>query len=58
MVSEKTVFLFPGQGAQYPGMALDLLETGSIRVKELFACASDSMGRDMTALLRDSDAEA
>jgi [acyl-carrier-protein] S-malonyltransferase len=57
MVSEKTVFLFPGQGAQYPGMALDLLETGSLAVKELFACASDSMGRDMAALLRDSDAE-
>ncbi|MDR3247992.1 MAG: ACP S-malonyltransferase [Treponema sp.] len=58
MVNKKTVFLFPGQGAQYPGMALDLLETGSAAVKELFACASDIMGKDMTALLRDSDAEA
>jgi [acyl-carrier-protein] S-malonyltransferase len=57
MVNKKTVFLFPGQGAQYPGMALDLLETGSAAVKELFGLASDIMGRDMAALLRDSGAE-
>jgi [acyl-carrier-protein] S-malonyltransferase len=56
--NKKTVFLFPGQGAQYPGMALDLLETGSKTVKELFDLASDIMGKDMAALLRDSDAEA
>jgi [acyl-carrier-protein] S-malonyltransferase len=49
-----TVFLFPGQGSQYPGMALDLLSI-SAKVKELFALASEALGRDMEALLRDSD---
>jgi [acyl-carrier-protein] S-malonyltransferase len=49
-----TAFLFPGQGSQYPGMALDLL-AASTQVKELFALASEALGRDMEALLRDSD---
>ena len=48
-------FLFPGQGAQYPGMALDLLV--SPKVKDLFAICSDCMGRDMEALIRDGGAE-
>jgi [acyl-carrier-protein] S-malonyltransferase len=51
----KTAFLFPGQGAQYPGMGLDFLDSPG--VKNLFALASDIMGRDMAALLRDSDEE-
>jgi [acyl-carrier-protein] S-malonyltransferase len=51
----KTVFLFPGQGAQYPGMGLDLLEKGGAAVRELFALASETMGRDMAALLADTD---
>jgi [acyl-carrier-protein] S-malonyltransferase len=38
-------------------MALDLLETGEAEVGRLFALASDLMGRDMGALLTDSDAE-
>jgi len=50
------VFLFPGQGAQYPGMAMDLFESSGA-VRDLFALASDSCGRDMAALLKDSDAE-
>ncbi|MDR2176441.1 MAG: ACP S-malonyltransferase [Treponema sp.] len=57
MTGKKTVFLFPGQGAQYPGMALDLLETGSAKIRELFELASEIMGRDMAALLRDSAPE-
>jgi [acyl-carrier-protein] S-malonyltransferase len=57
MVAKNTalVFLFPGQGAQYPGMALDLWEASGA-VKELFALASDIMGRDMRELLG-TDAE-
>ncbi|MDR1596304.1 MAG: ACP S-malonyltransferase [Treponema sp.] len=58
MVSNKTkaAFLFPGQGAQYPGMALDFLAS-SKTAAALFALASEAMGRDIEALLRDSDAE-
>jgi [acyl-carrier-protein] S-malonyltransferase len=52
----KTAFLFPGQGAQYPGMALDFLAL-SPAARELFALASDAMGKDMEELLRSSDAD-
>jgi [acyl-carrier-protein] S-malonyltransferase len=52
----KAAFLFPGQGAQYPGMALDFLAV-SPAARELFSLASDAMGADMEALLRSSDAE-
>ncbi|MDR3122907.1 MAG: acyltransferase domain-containing protein, partial [Treponema sp.] len=52
----KTAFLFPGQGAQYPGMALDFLAASKAAV-ELFALASDAMGRDLEELLRAADAE-
>ncbi|MDR1863848.1 MAG: acyltransferase domain-containing protein, partial [Treponema sp.] len=54
---KKAFFLFPGQGAQYPGMALDLLEAGGSSLKELFSLASDITGRDMKALLGESDKE-
>ncbi|MDR1637389.1 MAG: ACP S-malonyltransferase [Treponema sp.] len=54
---KRVVFLFPGQGAQYPGMGLDLLESGSGAVKIIFDAASDITGRDMAALLRDTDPE-
>jgi len=54
---EKIFFLFPGQGAQYTGMALDFLDSGEEKIKNLFELASDVCGRDMKALLRDSDAE-
>jgi [acyl-carrier-protein] S-malonyltransferase len=51
------VYLFPGQGAQYQGMALDFLGTGSVAVKKLFDTASAIFGKDAEALLRDSDAD-
>jgi [acyl-carrier-protein] S-malonyltransferase len=54
---KKAFFLFPGQGAQYPGMALDLLESGTERVKALFSLASEIFGKNMEELLRNSGAE-
>jgi [acyl-carrier-protein] S-malonyltransferase len=55
-------FLFPGQGAQFPGMALDLLEASpqsgdSESVKRLFSLASEIFGKDMIGLLRNARAE-
>jgi len=50
-------YLFPGQGAQYQGMALDLLESGSAAVKKLFEQASQVFGRDAQSMLKDSDAD-
>jgi [acyl-carrier-protein] S-malonyltransferase len=49
-------FLFPGQGAQYPGMGADLYE-GSAAAREVFDIATEACGRDMLALLRDSGAD-
>lgn len=56
MVKKNIVFLFPGQGAQFPGMGLDLCET-SPAAREIFSIASETLGLDMTALIRDSGAE-
>ena len=55
MNKDKVIYLFPGQGAQYTGMALDLL-AASGAVKSLFDTASAVCGKDMKALL-ESDAE-
>jgi [acyl-carrier-protein] S-malonyltransferase len=52
----KTCFLFPGQGAQYPGMAKDFFET-SQAVRSLFQLASDASNMDMAKLLFESDEE-
>ncbi|MCL1930824.1 MAG: ACP S-malonyltransferase [Treponema sp.] len=56
MVKNDVVYLFPGQGAQYQGMALDFLSSGSAAVKQLFAAASTAYGQDAQALLN-SDAD-
>jgi [acyl-carrier-protein] S-malonyltransferase len=56
MVSLSAAFCFPGQGAQYPRMALDLFEAGA-GVRGLFAVASDAAGRDLQALLENADPE-
>lgn len=53
-MTKKAFFLFPGQGSQFPGMALDLLETGNARIKNLFSKASEIAGRDMAELLRNA----
>ncbi len=52
----KACFLFPGQGAQYPGMAKDFYET-SKSVRELFKVASDAASMDLKKLLFESDEE-
>jgi [acyl-carrier-protein] S-malonyltransferase len=57
MEKNNVVFLFPGQGAQYQGMALDFLASGSDAVKKIFDAASAAFGRDAQAMLRDSDAD-
>lgn len=52
----KAIFLFPGQGAQYPGMALDLLAAVPA-VRRLFDLASAASGLDMEKTLAEADAE-
>ncbi|MDE0219106.1 MAG: ACP S-malonyltransferase [Spirochaetaceae bacterium] len=52
----RTCFLFPAQGAQYPGMARDLWDH-SQAVKELFQIASDATGTDLRRLLFDGTEE-
>jgi [acyl-carrier-protein] S-malonyltransferase len=54
MNKKNVVYLFPGQGAQYSGMAHDLLVSSA--VKTLFDTASEIFGKDMKALLQ-SDAD-
>jgi [acyl-carrier-protein] S-malonyltransferase len=51
---KKTAFLFPGQGAQYSGMAMDLLVSDA--VKSLFDTASEIFGKDVKEMLQ-SDAD-
>jgi [acyl-carrier-protein] S-malonyltransferase len=57
MDKNNVVFLFPGQGAQYQGMALDFLGSGSAGVKKLFEQASAIFEKNAEAWLRDSDAD-
>jgi [acyl-carrier-protein] S-malonyltransferase len=52
----KIIFLFPGQGAQFPGMGLDLIER-SAEAKKVFDTASAVLNRDMVSLVQDSDAD-
>ena len=52
----KTCFLFPGQGAQYPGMARDFYET-SKAVRDLFALASDASAMDLKKLMFEGSEE-
>jgi len=54
MNKKNVVYLFPGQGAQYSGMAMDLLVSDA--VKSLFDTASEAFGKDVKDLLN-SDAD-
>jgi len=57
MVTNKRIaFVFPGQGAQYPQMALDLYES-SKSVQQLFAVASEAAGMDLKAFLEKASAD-
>lgn len=49
------VFMASGQGSQKPGMGVDLLDIPE--VAHTFACASEVLGRDVAALVREADAE-
>ncbi len=52
----KRTFLFPGQGAQFPGMCSDFYDK-SETVKDLFKIADEVTGRDLKSLLFDGTAE-
>ena len=54
MNKKNVVYLFPGQGAQYSGMALDFLSSNAVKI--LFEIASEIFGKDAKELLN-SDAE-
>lgn len=52
----KNCFLFPGQGAQYPGMAKDFYDA-SKAVRELFNEASEAAAMDLKKLIFEGDEE-
>ena len=56
MVEKKVIFVFPGQGVQYPGMGLDLAELSAV-ARKIYDTASVVLERDIIKIIRDSDAE-
>lgn len=51
-----TAYVFPGQGAQFPGMAKDLYES-SQEVKDLFESANEILGFRITDIMFEGTAE-
>lgn len=49
-------YVFPGQGAQFTGMGLDLYETSEL-AKELFHKANEILGFDITKIMFEGSAE-
>ncbi len=49
-------FVFPGQGAQYPGMGKDLYEN-SAEAKALFEKANDILGFNITDIMFEGEVE-
>ena len=49
-------YIFPGQGAQFPGMGLDLYENSS-QAQELFETANDILGFSITDIMFEGSAE-
>ena len=49
-------YIFPGQGAQFPGMGKDLYETSSV-AKDLFEKANDILGFRITDIMFEGSAE-
>ena len=52
----KKAYVFPGQGAQFPGMAKDLFEQSS-EVKKLFSRANEIVGFDLSKIMFDGTDE-
>lgn len=55
-MTDKTVFMFPGQGSQYPGMRMKLGEF-SEQTRELFETADELLGFSLTALIDEGPEE-
>lgn len=55
-MSKKYAFLFPGQGAQVPGMIKDVAET-FVEARKTLDEISEIIGRDITKLLWESEAQ-
>lgn len=53
---QKIAFLFPGQGAQYPGMAKDFFENFSI-ARETFEEADELLGRKLSSIILNGPAD-